>query len=218
MSESRSLWRTWHYIILWIIVILSLTINILLLAGLYSFRQRAQTEVTRVNEILDSVQIDNFDLPIKVDETLPLSMSVAFSDTFQVPISATVPVSTSIVVDDNLNVPINETVRIDRDVRVAAVILGQEIPVDIPIRADIPIALNLDVPVDLEVPVDTEIPINLMVDVPVQTEIPVDTEVPIQLEFPVTIPLDQLGFNALLTEVKEGLKILGEILGADVSR
>ena len=218
MSESRSLWRTWRYIILWIIVILSLTINILLLAGLYSFRQRAQTEVTRVNEILDSVQIDNFDLPIKVDETLPLSMSVAFSDTFQVPISATVPVSTSIVVDDNLNVPINETVRIDRDVRVAAVILGQEIPVDIPIRADIPIALNLDVPVDLEVPVDTEIPIDLMVDVPVQTEIPVDTEVPIQLEFPVTIPLDQLGFNALLTEVKEGLKILGEILGADVSR
>lgn len=217
MSESRSSWRTWHYIILWIIVILSLTINVLLLAGLYSFRQRAQTEVTRVNEILDSVQLENFDLPIEVNETLPLSMTVAFSDTFQVPISATVPISTSIVVDDNLNVPINETVSINRDVRVAVVILGQEIPVDIPIRADIPIAMNLDVPIDLEVPVDTEIPIDLMVDVPVQTEIPVNTEVPIQLEFPVTIPLDQLGFNALLTEVKEGLKILGEILGADVS-
>ncbi len=217
MSNSPAPWRSWHYILLWIIAITSLVANVLLLAGIYSFRQRARLEVARVSEILESVEIENFELPIVVDETLPLSMTVAFSDTFQVPISATIPISTNIAVRDNINVPINETVSVNRDVRVAVAILGQEIPVDIPLRADIPINLNLNVPINLDVPVQTDIPIDLLVEVPVSTEIPVDTEVPVKLDFPVTIPLDQMGFNVLLQDVKDGLNILAEILGADVS-
>jgi hypothetical protein len=217
VSESNSnpsRWRSWHYILLWLIAIVSLTLNILLLAGLYNFRLQAQREVANVTEILDTVKIENFELPVVVDETLPIEITVPFSDTFEVPIQETVPISLTIPIEENISFPVNDVVRINRDVTVSVVVLGAPIPVDIPIRADIPIALNIDVPVELEVPVNTEIPINLDIVVPVDTEVAIQEEVPVKLDFPVTVPLDQLGFNTLLGEVREGLRILAELLGA----
>lgn len=218
MTEStKSGWKAWHYYALWGIAVTSLVVNIALLAGLYAFRLRAQTEVENVARILNEVELSDLDVPIVVDEVLPIVMTVPFSDTFSIPIDTTIPVSTTIVVQDTIQVPINETVRVNRDVTVSVVILGQPIPIDIPIRADIPIALDITVPVDLEVPVETDIPVNLQVDVPVQTEVPIETEVPVQLDFPVTIPLDQLGFSMLLQDVKDALNILAEVLGADTA-
>ena len=215
MSESNSpKWRSWHYILLWLVAIVSLVLNILLLAGLYNFRAQARQEVANVTEILDTVNIENFDLPVVVDETLPIDITVPFSDTFEVPIHETVPISMTIPIQENVSFPINDVVSINRDVTVSIVILGQPIPVDIPIRADIPISLNIDIPVDLEVPVDTTIPIDLDLKVPVDTEVAIQEEVPVKLDFPVTVPLDELGFNILLIQVKDGLRLLAELLGA----
>lgn len=218
MSESNSpKWRSWHYILLWLVAITSLILNILLLAGLYNFRLRAQQEVSNVQKILNTVEIENFDLPVEVDETLPINITVPFSDTFKVAIDETVPISMTIPIKEDLSFPIQETVSVNRDVTVSIIVLGQPIPVDIPIRTDIPISLNVDIPVDLEVPVDTEIPIALDIDVPVNTEVPIQEDVPVKLDFPVTIPLDELGFNLLLSEVKDGLQLLAELLGAPVN-
>jgi len=199
---------------LWLIAIASLVLNILLLAGLYNFRLQAQQEVANVTEILDTVKIENFELPIVVDEMLPIAISVPFSDTFQVPIKATVPISMTIPINENIAFPINEVVSVNRDVTVSIVILGQAIPVDIPIRTDIPISLDVDVPVNMEVPVETEIAIDLLVDVPIDTEVPINEEVPVKLAFPVTVPLDEAGFNVLLDEVRDGLRLLADVLGA----
>jgi hypothetical protein len=198
------------------VAIVSLVLNILLLAGLYNFRLQAQQEVANVTEILDTVSIENFDLPVVVDETLPIDITVPFSDTFEVPIHETVPISMTIPIQENVSFPINDVVSINRDVTVSIVILGQPIPVDIPIRADIPISLNIDIPVDLEVPVDTTIPIDLDIKVPIDTEVAIQEEVPVKLDFPVTVPLDELGFNILLIQVKDGLRLLAELLGAPV--
>ena len=216
MPESNSSkWRSWHYILLWLIAISSLIFNILLLGGLYNFRMRAQQEVADVNQILESVQIaDSFELPVVVDETLPISITVPFRDNFEVPISATIPIEIMIPIDENIAFPINDVVSINRDVTVSILILGQPIPINIPIRTDIPISLNIDVPVKLDVPVSTEIPIDLMIEVPIDTAVPIQAEVPVQLDFPVHVPLDELGFNQLLEKVKDGLLILGEVLGA----
>lgn len=217
MSDSNSpKWRSWHYILLWLIAIISLTLNILLLAGLYNFRLQAQREVANVTEILDTVEIENFDLPVEVDETLPIDITVPFSDTFTVAIDETVPISMTIPINEQLSFPIEETVNVNRDVTVSIVILGQPIPVDIPIRTSIPIQLDVDVPIAMEVPVDTEIPITLDLEVPVDTEVPIQEEVPVKLAFPVTIPLDELGFNVLLIQVKDGLRLLADLLGAPV--
>jgi hypothetical protein len=217
MSNSNSSrWRSWHYILLWLIAIASLVLNILLFAGLYNFRQQAQQEVANVTEILDTVEIQNFDLPVKVDETLPIDITVPFSDTFEVPIHETVPISMTIPIKENVSFPINEVVSINRDVTVSIVVLGVQVPVDIPIRADVPINMNIDIPVDMEVPVDTTIPIDLDIRVPVDTEVAIKEEVPVKMDFPVTVPLDELGFNLLLIQVKDGLRLLAEVLGAPV--
>ncbi len=217
MSDpNSSKWPSWHYILLWLVAVVALVLNLLLLAGLYNFRLQAQREVSNVTKILDTVEIENFELPVVVDETLPIDITVPFSDTFEVEINETVPISITIPIKENVAFPINDVVRINRDVTVSIVILGQAIPVDIPIRADIPISLNIDIPVDLEVPVDTTIPINLSIKVPVDTEVAIQEEVPVKLDFPVTVPLDELGFNVLLIQVKDGLRLLAELLGAPV--
>ena len=213
MSESEYGKGAWHYWLLWIVVIFSLMLNIFLFYGLYTTRQRVQQEIANVALAMDTVQLENFDLPIEINETLPLKMEVAYNDTFEVPIKTTIPVSTSIVVNDNIALPINDIVSINRDIRVAIAVLGQEIPIDIPLRADIPIDLFIDVPVNLEVPVETEIPLDLMVEVPVDTVIPIDTEVPVQFAFPVTIPLDQFGINELLQKLQDGLNSLADSFG-----
>lgn len=215
MSDSNSpKWRSWHYILLWLVAITSLVLNILLLAGLYNFRLQAQREVSKVTQILDTVEIENFELPVVVDETLPIDITVPFTDTFEISVRETVPISLTIPIKENVSFPINDVVRINRDVTVSIVVLGAPIPVNIPIRADIPIALNIDIPVDLAVPVDTTIPIELDLVVPVDTEVTIQEEVPVKLDFPVTVPMDELGFNVLLVEVQNGLRLLAELLGA----
>jgi len=215
MSDSNSSkWRSWHYILLWLVAIVSLVLNILLLAGLYNFRLQAQQEVASVTEILDTVEIENFDLPVVINETLPIDITVPFNDTFEIAIHETVPISMTIPIKENISFPINDVVSINRDVTISIVILGQSIPVDIPIRADLPISLNIDIPIDMEVPVDTTIPIDLDIKVPVDTEVVINEEVPVKLDFPVTVPLDELGFNVLLIQVKDGLRLLAELLGA----
>jgi hypothetical protein len=117
-------------------------------------------------------------------------------------------VSTSIAVDETINVPIDEVVSLDRDIQVFLTVLGQSIPVEIPLRADVPINLQAEVPVKLDVPVETEIPIDLVVEVPVDTEVPVEAEIPVQMEFPVTLPLEEMGLNALLSGLTEGFRTL----------
>jgi hypothetical protein len=198
------------------VAIISLLLNILLLAGLYNFRRQAQQEVANVTQILDTIEIENFDLPVVVDETLPIAITVPFSDTFEVPIQATIPISLTVPIQEDLSFPINEVVSVNRDVTVSIIVLGQPIPVDIPIRTDIPISLNVDIPVDLQVPIDTEIPIDLLIEVPIDTEVPIAEEVPVKLAFPVTVPMDELGFNLLLVQVKDGLRLLAELLGAPI--
>lgn len=213
MPETNTRRVAWHYILLWIIVLISVAANLALLYTLYSFRLRAQQEVDTIAQMLDAVELNNFDMQVTVSETIPLSLSIPFSDTFAVPISTTIPVSTSITVSETIAVPITDVVSINRDIEISIIVLGQRVPVQIPIRADIPINLQTDVPVHLEVPVELEIPVNLPLEVPVQTEVPIQEEVPVRLEFPVTIPLDEMGFTILLEQVKEAFRLLSAALG-----
>lgn len=201
--------RSWPYLLLWGIALTSLLLNLLLLGGLWRFQQQARAQITAVTATLEGVRLRDMTLPLVIDETVPLALTVPFSDTFQVPISMTVPISTTFAVQDTINVPLDEVVSIDRDVTVNLSILGQAVPVNIPIRADVPIRLDAAIPLDLQVPVRAEVPLDLVVDVPVRTELPVDAEVPVRMEIPVTLPLGELGLNDFLA----GLRELGRQMG-----
>lgn len=214
MPESPSPWRTWHYRLIWIITLASLLFNVLLLAGFFAFRLRAQREVANVSKTLNAIEINNLELPIHVDQQLSISMTVPFSDTFFVPISTTVPISTAVPFQDMIDVPINTIIPVNTTVNVPLAGLGS---IPVPIVTDIPINLNVTVPISRNVRVQTTVPINLEVHVPIQSDIPIQTEVPVVMDFPVTIPLDQLGFNVLLEQVKEALNLLARVLGADTT-
>ena len=214
MSETSLAPRPWHYRLLWIIVLFSLLLNVLLLIGLFTARSIAGAEVAKVATSLRDNPMSDLEIPVSIDESLPINMNVPFKDTFTVTISETIPVSTSVLFEEDIAIPIRETVRIDHNVEVFVTILGQRIPIDIPIGANIPIALDINVPVSYEIPVQTNIPINFIVDVPVETEVPINTEVPVQMEFPVTVPMENLEVNIFLQQLQEGLEKLAALLGA----
>ncbi|MFN2171653.1 MAG: hypothetical protein ACK2UF_09525 [Candidatus Promineifilaceae bacterium] len=198
----------WHYILLWVIALASLALNIYLLVGLNHFQQVVRQEAGRASEILDRVTLENLEVPVAVDETLDVAVTIPFSDTIAVPINTTIPVSTSIAVDETISVPIDEVVNLDRNVQINLSVLGQSVPVTVPINADVPVTMDIEVPVNLEVPVEAEIPIDLLIEVPVNTELPIETQIPVQMDFPVTVPLKEMGLDELLGQMQEGLRQL----------
>lgn len=217
-DNQQSTWPSWHYILLWVIVLVSLGLNVYLVLQLNKFSQEAQQSVGQlkaISEILEAVEtteLGTVEVPIVIDETLPISLNVPFKDTFEVPISTTIPISTSITVNENIVVPIQDTVSLNRDAQIVISVLGQSIPVDVPIRADIPLSMQTNVPIDLEVPVELDIPVELMIEVPVDTAVPIEAEIPVKMDFPVTISLEEMGIGDLLTQLQDGLRLLGEML------
>ena len=199
---------SWHYILLWVIALASLALNVYLVVGFNTFQQAVRQEAGRVSEMIDGVALENYEVPISIDETFDVAVTIPFSDTIEVPINTTVPISTSITVDEVISVPIDDVVSLDRDVQIFLSVLGQSVPVNVPIRADVPISLQTEVPVNLEVPVEAEIPIDLLIEVPVDTEVPITAQVPVQMDFPVTVSLEELGLDALLEQLQEGLRQL----------
>lgn len=214
MSDNNSFSRSWNYRLLWAIVLISLLFSAVLLVGLIDFRIKAGRQVEAAAGFLKKVEIADFDLPVHVDETLTISMTVAFSDTFAVPISHTIPISLTVPFQEVVLVPINTTIPINAGVNVPVdlPVVGR-INVPFPITTNFPVNLTVEVPISETIPVEAEIPIELMVAVPIESDIPIETEVPVQLDFPVTIPMDEMGFQELLQLVQEALDLLLELLG-----
>lgn len=216
MSENKSILRAWHYWLLWVVALLSLIMSALLLAGLIDFRLKARQQVQDAAVLLGGLELENFDLAVAVDETLTVSTTVPFSDTFTVPISATVPVSTSILFEDNISVPINTIIPVNTNINVPIEIpVVGALNVPFPISTNIPVNLNVNVPISKDVPIQLDIPVDLLIDVPIQSDIPIETDVPVKMEFPVTIPLDEMGFQRMLQRVQEALGLLAALMGAE---
>lgn len=218
MPESQPTWRSWHYYALWIIALVSLLFNVALVAGFYAFRNEAQREVSRVAEVLNDVELNELEFPVTVNEMLPISLTVTFSDTFPVMISRTLPISTQILFMDEINVPINTVIPINTTVNIPiGQAIGSNISVPVPIVTNIPVNLDVTVPISRLIEVNTSVPVVFDLEVPVNTDIPIDTEVPVVLDIPVTVPLDQIGLDEILTQAQAVVIALAEFLGADLN-
>jgi len=217
MSENQPAGPNWQLRLLWIVASLSLALNIFLVVNAISLRNRVGQELAAQAAELDGILVSTFEVPVEIDETLPLSMTVAFSDTFHVPISTTIPVSTSVAFSDTFHVPVNEFININRNlvVSVDIPVVGL-VPVEIPIVTTIPVVLDIEVPVSTTIPIRTDIPVNLNVDIPVASEIPINTDVPVVLDFPVTIDLGDTGVQSLIGRLQAALYGLARQLGAEV--
>lgn len=203
--------RGWHYLLLWLLVLVSLGLNVFLAVTLNNARNQARTHVEAAGERLENVEVGQYELPIEIDESLPISFTVPFSDTFVVPISATIPVSASVPFSETIDVPIDTTIPINARVSVPLPALGN-ILIPIPIVTAIPVNLDVQVPISRSIPVQLDIPVNLTVEVPVESEVPVQSDVPVELEFPVTLPLGDMGFTQVIEQVQAALDALTQLL------
>lgn len=202
--------RSWHYLLLWFVALLSLILNLLLIISLNNMRQQAGQDLAAAATELGNVELAPFDLPVEIDETISISLTVPFSDTFHVPIDTTVPISTEIPFEENVVVPINTVIPIDTTVEVQLPALGA---VDLPISASIPVDLEIDVPISRTIPVRMALPVDITVNIPVESEVPIQEDVPVRLDFPVEIPLDEMGLQPLLRSLQEALEGLAASLG-----
>jgi hypothetical protein len=218
MPESQSTWRSWHYIALWVIALLSLVFNVALVAGFYAFRAQAQYEVSQVAAVLNEVELNELAFPVNINETLPISLTVTFSNTFPVMISRTLPISTEVLFEDEIQVPINTVIPINTTVNIPiGAALGSNLTVPVPIATNIPINLDVTVPISRLIEVNTTVPVVFDLEVPINTEIPIETDVPVVMEIPVTVPLDEIGLDEILTQAQAVVIALAEFLGADLN-
>jgi len=207
--------RSWHYRALWIIAAVSFILNLILIFGLFSIRNNAARQVNAAADSLAAVKFEPQELPVIIDQSLAISLTVPFSDTFVVPVSQTVPVSISVLFEDVVDVPIKEIIPINTTVVVPVTIpvIGQVVDLDIPIVTNIPIDLDVMVPISKTIPVDTSIPVVFDVDVPVQSDVPIEATVPVNMEIPVSVPLNEFGLDELIGQIEQALRDLAESLG-----
>lgn len=133
-------------VLLWLLVSVSLLLNVLILNQLFSIRQTALQTIEETSAMIDAVQEQTFEMNFPVAETVIIDTTVPVQETVSVPINTTVPIDTVVTVNVNGG------------------LLG-EIPLRIPIQTDIPVNLTIDVPLDETVHVRA--PVDFEVNVPV---------------------------------------------------
>jgi hypothetical protein len=137
-------------VILAILVIISLTLNILTIATLLWVRDIALEEVAEARALVASIRRTTLSHTVEINETIPIKTSVPFEEQVLVPVNTTIPINTTVIV------PID------------AGPLGT-FDIDIPIRAAIPVNLEVAVPIKETIEIDTTVPVDL--EIPIEITI-----------------------------------------------
>jgi len=150
-QRVRASWRRpLDYYVLWLAVIVSLAINAyllnLLIEGQRQVGLAAGTAAEAVAELADAA----IDYPVEIRETIPVSLTVRYSDLIVVPISYTLPINT------NVSVPLRTP-------------LGT-FPLNFPVVASIGISLTPMVPISIVVPISHVVPIAISVPIHIALE------------------------------------------------
>jgi len=141
-----------------LLTILSLFISLAALAvgGLAYYqasllRRGILEAVTQTRAALATLPGQMVEVPIRIQETFPISAQIPIREEFEVPIHTTLPISTEVEIP--LNIPL----------------LGER-QVSVPIRADVPIHVEVVIPISRTVSVETSLAVNLQVPVRVDLE------------------------------------------------
>jgi len=168
------------FIILFVLVFISLGLNIYLV---WQLQQAQQDMKAVVQEVGPSVQASleqtitdlktfqdaTIEFNVAVDEEFPVEAQIPFNETIEVPIKLTVPIRQDI----------ETTIVID--------VLGQGLPVDV------------SVPVDVEVPIDTTI------TVPIDRTIDIATTVPLKMDVPIALEIGDTELAGYVDRIRESL-------------
>lgn len=142
-------------IVLIVLVVVSLTLNGVLLAGsglllqrVLKLRRAAVGMLDQATVSLTSLEKERVEYPVLVQQDVPVEADVPFKHTMAVPLHTTVPISFTAVV-----------------------------PVDLMLTT-----VEMEVPIDITVPVDLEVPVAISETIHVSTTVPLDLEVLVAID------------------------------------
>ena len=133
--------RPLDYYLLWLIALVALGIGITLLIALGEVRARAAAGLQTAAGAVRALRGSSIDYVFRLEQTLPVSLTVPFSTTIIVPINAALPIDTEFKI--TLRTPLGDY------------------PVNVPVQSTVPINMQTSVPVRLAVPISTSVPISL---------------------------------------------------------
>jgi hypothetical protein len=138
--------RSRDYWLLWFVALSALALNVWLLNTLLGVRRQAGEAAVGAAQEIRLLRESEFEYTVRIDQSLPISLTVPFKQTFEIPINQTIPISTVIQVP--FEIPF----------------VGTRV-FDVPLRTSVPITLDVAIPVNLTVPISTSVPIKLNVPI-----------------------------------------------------
>jgi hypothetical protein len=165
------------YVILLILVLVSLTLNVVVIASLLEARQATADALDQALLALEGVEDIRYETTIEVHETIPVQAEVPFQRSWEIPVDMTVPFRHEVVFRETIKVPI-----------------------DLPLlKFDIEVPIDTTFPIDLEVPISTVVPIDIDESFVVSTEVAVDLAVPVSVDLAdTTLPAYVDGFREMI--------------------
>ncbi len=157
--------------------------------GFLVVRSQVNTYTRQINHDLQAISGDGININFKLEETIPLELSIPIDEIIdlnriipvEIPYSAVVPINTRVRIRETIMVPVNMP------------FIG---------RTMIEVPLDLDIPINEKIPVDTTITLDPSIfDIPDQViSIEKDIEVSIPLE--VNISAADLGIESMLEGIE----------------
>jgi hypothetical protein len=137
--------RPVDYYVLWLVALVSLGLNLYVINALMQAKLQVAQAAGTAAAAVEQLRSTAIDYAVPMHDSLPVSFTVAYRQTFTVPISVTLPIDTLV------------TVRLDTPIG--------SFPINVPVKTNVPINLNPQVPLSLSVPVSVSIPISLTVPI-----------------------------------------------------
>ncbi len=174
--------------VLFVLVVLSLTLNGLIIWQLLMARQQVQRSAREIGTIiqesldrtiadLENVEDTSIEFNVAVNQDFPIDTEIAFEETIEVPIQMTVPISQTI------------------DTVIFIELVG-----------------GVEVPVDIAVPVNVEIPIDNTIRVPFARSIPISTTIPLSTEVPINIDVGESQVAGQIVRLRQDLTSLSDLV------
>lgn len=177
------------YVILWFLVLLSLALNIIILAGLWKARQTALEVMDEGLEAVARLEEETFSTTVRVQQRVPVSADVPFNRTLTLPVNVSVPISHDITFQEDFELSIDTP-------------LGEQ-SISIPVSATIPLSLTI--------PVAAQVPVNIDETIAVRTDVEIDTSVPVAIRVADTPLLDYLEqMETMLAKLRQQLTLNGQ--------
>lgn len=133
--------RTLDYYLLWVVVIISVALNVYIISVLREARRQVGIAAGNASVGVAQLAGGSIDYNVEIRETLPVSMSIGYEDEITVPISVTLPISTEV------EVPLRTPLGV--------------FPIRVPVITSFPVRLNPVVPISVELPISTTVPVDV---------------------------------------------------------